>query len=141
MSIATLMAPPTPENLPSWQFDHAMAHREMTGGMSATIDLIGNIRLGALSHFSALPYFLDPQVNTGVWHLDHGQAHQDAVVTLPPFFGHHRTPETLTTIAPTQDFVDMDFDDQALLTWWTHANQQEHMAAQNVLTQLVYPFW
>lgn len=145
MSLATLMAPPTAENLPSWQFDHAMAHRQLFGAMSealAVFDIGGEPVLlptgGALSGFSALPYVLDPQVNLGSWHQNHGQAHADAQVALPGWFGHLVT----TTIGPTPDLTDMDFEDQALLSWWTFSNEQQHIAAQNVLPEtLTFPFW
>lgn len=143
MSQASLLAPPTEENLPGWQFDHAQAHRELLGAMALAVPApVANeffAGTGGLTRYSAIPYFIDPQFNTGVWHLDHGQAHSDFQLTLPGFFG-----STVTgVINPTStDLVAMDFSQQGLLTWWTFVNHEQHLTATNTLPQqLTFPFW
>jgi len=143
VSLPSLLAPPTNENLPAWEFDHAQAHRELLGAMATLVpDITGDEFFrgtGGLSGFSAIPYFVDPQRNTGAWHLDHGQAHKDFQVTLPRYFGS----TTVGFINPTStDFVDMDFEQQEMLAWWTFANYQQHLIAAGVLPQtLTFPFW
>lgn len=142
MSLCTLMAPPTKANLPMWSFDHAAAHRELTGGMSQPVVSIGGgpgLRptvFGGLAQFSAIPYLLDPQTGEGVWHFNHDRAHQDATLTLPGWFGF-----TTGTVQPSDDFADMNFARAGMLPWWTFANHQFHATARGVLPlSLTYPF-
>jgi hypothetical protein len=140
--LGTLLAPPTPENLDSWQFDHANAHRQLLGAMSEPFFTFQDLLVrGGLSMFSALPYWVDPQLNVGMWHLDHGQAHADAQTTLVAWFGF--TPVELKTgMAPNPDFVDFDLKDPSHLQWWTHQNHVSHLTAQSTLPlELVFPFW
>lgn len=126
MTICTLVAPPTAENLPGWEFEHTMAHNDLLGAMSTAP---GNpYQTVGLARFSALPYILDPQRNSFSWHQDHGQAHQDLQDGLPGFFN-----AAGGTINPMTDLFDMDFDDERLLTWWTFANFQQHLTAESVL--------
>lgn len=135
MSAVTLLAPPTAAHLPMWQFDHAVAHRELLGAMS--LPITSAPLSGGLARFSAIPYFIDPQTNASFWHLEHGQASNDAAVTLPGYFG-----GTTGIINPPTDFVDMNFANAELLSWWAFANHQFHMTAQGVLpAELTFPFW
>jgi hypothetical protein len=113
------------------------------GGTGATATLTIGSLVGSfygtagLTRFSAIPYLIDPQLNIGIWHLDHGQAHDDFTLALPGGFGF-----TGGIINPTIDFVDMNFDNPDQLTWWTFANHQQHLIAQSVLPQeLVFPFF
>ena len=125
-------------NDPSFAFEHAMAHRNAMGVMSP------------LDRFSVVPYLLDPEQNLAIpgsmWHLDHQQAHNDALTHLPTEFG-----------APTVGLFiggilrDYDLDNQAQRTWWTFQNHMEHYVGGNTITpdvylpppalQWVYPFW
>lgn len=120
-----------------------MAHRLLLGAMStpAPTPIEGEFFAGTagLQRFTALPYFIDPQINVGMWHLDHGQAHQDAQVALPGYFGG----ETVGGLnLPGFDFVSMDFAREGLLQWWTFENHQQHYVAQSVLPlELTFPFW
>jgi hypothetical protein len=137
--IQTLLAPPDDDFLPSWQFDHAQAHRELLGGMSRTIELLGGrYQVGGLTEYSAIPYFIDPLLNTGMWHFDHGQAHKDASGALPGWFGFSATTSMLN---PTLNLVDYDLQNEDHVTWWTFVNLMEHLTAQAVLPQqLIFPF-
>lgn len=144
MSTNYLLTQPTPANLNSWQFEHAMAHRELTGAMSqppTLTDFPGGLFAlgGGLTHFSALPYLIDPQLDVGMWHLDHAQAHADFQHTLPAYFGF----DIAEVINPTDPgFTSMQFADRGLLTWWTFSNHQQHLVAQTVLPEtLNLPFW
>jgi hypothetical protein len=116
----------------TFDFEHMMAHRLYFGAMSP------------LAHFSVLPYLLDPSFDTdhpaSKWHLNHQQAHDDALVTLPARFG---TTEDIG-IFVGQIVREDDLSNQDQLTWWTFQNHQEHFVANDTLlptTQLEYPFW
>ncbi|MBO0753422.1 MAG: hypothetical protein J2P53_14990, partial [Bradyrhizobiaceae bacterium] len=129
MAIVSLLTPPderpsTRSSLPYarrqvFAFEHMMAHRNLFGAMGYA----GN----GLSHFTVLPYHLDPEIYTKTqasgWHLNHGQAHQDATVTLPGWFGWWFLPAR----PPTQVGSFHDFADKTLATpestkWWTFIN-------------------
>ena len=127
---------------PIFGFEHAMAHRNLLGGMAyvPTGDVHRFVTVG-LSRFTALPYVIDPMRLHSAWTLDHGQAHGDYMATLPGQFG-GVFGATGGIISPGIDFVDMDFASESRLQWWTFANNQQHMNAVNVLPwQLVFPFW
>lgn len=144
MSIATLLEIPTPQNLAAWEFEHSMAHRYCLGAMAAPIDVlqIGGIyypspTTGGLSRFTGVPYLLDPMSNSGAWHRNHDQAHQDYALTLPAYYEWTGT----GTQGPTQNFADTSLADPSQLTWWTHANHQQHLIAVSTISELTFPFW
>lgn len=145
MSLSYLLMEPTQATLPSWQFEHAMAHRELMGAMSQVPTVTPfpphgrHVVGGGFQRFSALPYLVDPQFNVGMWHLDHNQAHADFQHALPGYFGF----STSTTLSPTfPGFTSMDFTDPGLIGWWTFVNHQQHLTASTVLPLVLnYPFW
>jgi hypothetical protein len=108
-------------------------------GATATLELgslVGSFfASGGLSGFSAVPYMIDPQQNLGPWHLDHNQAHQDFQFTLPGFFG-----STVHGRLATQDYVDMNFQNQSLMQWWVFANEQQHRIGLSVLPRQLVTF-
>lgn len=130
MSVASLLVY---KNSPTFAFEHAMAHRNMLGGMAP------------LDQFSVLPYLLDPmqKPNEPVtkWHLNHQQAHNDAMVTLlSPYYGLVE----LTGINSHQILIDTPLAEEGPQRWWTFNNQQEHLLAQASIllaTELTYPSW
>lgn len=142
VSLSTILAPPTAGNLPAWQFEHAMAHRELFGAMAIAPPepVQGEFFVGAagLNRFTVLPYFIDPQRNIPPWHFDHGQAHQDYQNALPIAFGI----ESLGALDPTIDYIDTNLAGEGQLIWWTFANHQAHLVAQTVLPiERTLPFW
>jgi hypothetical protein len=116
----------------SFAFEHAMAHRNLLGGMAP------------LSNFGVIPYFVDPTPSpqpayADKWQLNHQQAHYDAFAALPVFYG-----QTTVGIRPAQMLIDSNLTDQAQLAWWTHANHTEHYVAgetTNPPMTLTYPSW
>lgn len=121
-----------------------MAHRDCLGGMGQPIDVldIGGVSYpspatGGLSGFSGVPYFIDPMSNSGDWHNNHDQAHQDYALTLPAFY--EWTGEG--TMGPTDNFRDMNFANPGMLAWWIHSNHQQHLIAENTISELTFPFW
>lgn len=148
MAIATLLTEPRgPGQDATFSFEHAMAHRELTGGMATAVEVFDPLTGTAfilpgttgLAGFSALPYGpLDPQLHASLWHLDHGQAHSDAQQRLPDFFGF----TSFGRMNPAPNFVDFNLQRPGHRTWWTFANHHDHLTAQSVLPQeLVFPFW
>jgi hypothetical protein len=152
MAIVTLLVPPDEHpnvhtTLPyakrgAFAFEHMMAHRNLFGAM-------GWEGIG-LSQFSVLPYMLDPEVNTKTqasgWHLNHGQAHQDATVTLPGWFGWWflTGQRPATQVGSFHDFADKTLATPESTKWWTWINHQEHYIANQVLPTAQfqnYPFW
>lgn len=130
MSDATLLH--VPDNRPgkrAFAFEHMMAHRELFGTMAAVLPA---------TTFSVLPYLLDPTVNTGKWHLNHGTAHHDFIGVLPSYFG------VMETGLPTgQPLRDVNLDNREQRTWWTFTNHQEHVMASYNSQGLdqIFPFW
>ena len=108
---------------PAFNFHHAMAHRAYYQAM------------GPLSRWSVLPYLLDPPSDTArrasKWHLNHQQAHNDAIQALPS--GWERP---AVGIPSSQILVDSSLADPRSLTWWTFINHQEHYVADNALLPL-----
>jgi|SRR5215471_2484299 len=157
MTLATLLVEPVgPGQAETFAFEHAMAHRQLLGGMATPVSVFtptipvpppppplphAFILPGTtgLSGFSAIPYGpLDPAAQTSPWNLDHGQAHSDFQITLPGWFS-IAEPEQLN---PAQPMVDFNLQDAGQRAWWTFANHQEHQTAETVLPlELTYPFW
>src|SRR5215475_4899404 len=69
MALPTLLGPPTPGNLPAWQFEHAMAHRELLGAMAGEIPsgiVIGaTITDGGSGYTSAPAVTINSSTGTG----------------------------------------------------------------------------
>ena len=150
MAANYLLIEPTSDNLPTWAFEHMMAHRNLFGAMSEAptiteIDIGTGVHHryvvgGGFTRFSALPYLLDPQFDVGMWHRDHSQAHSDFQRALPAYFGFVDEP---TLLGPTDPgYTTMHFSEPSLLGWWTFSNHQQHYVAQSVLPlELDYPFF
>lgn len=151
MALPTLLTEPVGAGqTETFAFEHAMAHRQLLGAMATSVNVYTPAAPSpvnpfilpgttGLTGFSAVPYGpLDPQSNASLWHLDHGQAHTDAQISLPDYFGY----PTEGLINPASNMVDFNLDVPGQRTWWTFANHQEHLVAQSVLPQvLVFPFW
>lgn len=112
-------------NDPMYAWNHAMDHRTLLGAMPAYDRIPTNV-------FSAVPYWIHPQRNDGMWHLNHNQAHLDAITTPPPTFGQ---PYPGLYLDPIQN------DGQQ--RWFTWANEREHLTAHSMydLTQPMFPTW
>jgi hypothetical protein len=121
MALASLLVRSHPKQ--TWAFEHAMAHRGLTGGMAP------------LSDFSVLPYVLDPELDGGAWHLNHNQAHTDAFFQSP--LGAFGPP------IPAKHLVDMKFDQHGRTAWWTFENHHDHFVGAGVTVNrnLIFPFW
>ena len=134
-------------NDPIYAFEHMMQHRAYFAVMS---DLRG---------FSALPYLLDPTADTHqpawFWNQYHQQAHDDFNRDLPSNYEDGYTTEVVTPEPPPPPYVQANPLDggtfgipqaQILLegtgrtpenrAWWTFANHQEHLAANNAVLPL-----
>lgn len=123
---------------PWFAFDHAMAHRNGLGVMAP------------LDRFSVVPYLLDPMsdisIPGGSWHLDHQQAHNDALANLPSQFGAATVGLHIGGI-----LRDYDLDNTRQRLWWEFQNHQEHYVGGNTILpsvqipppapQWTYPFW
>lgn len=111
-----------------------MAHRASFGCMSP------------LSQFSVLPYHLDPSTFNGRGYLlDHQQAHNDMLCTLPNFPPYWPDPEPLPRGGtPGQNLLDTDLNNPRTLPLWLHFNHTEHLTVMDLQLQYpnqVYPFW
>lgn len=116
---------------PAFAFEHAMAHRNVMRVMYP------------LSRFSAMPYFVDPEImtdqNASSYHLDHQQAHNDAFSALAPY----------GSVTPVSHFVrpnlaDTNLADQEKLSWWKHHNHMAHYTAEQTVVpdpRYRFPFW
>lgn len=131
MSIATLLIK-TDEA--TFAFEHAMATRNYLGVM------------WPLTQFSVLPYLIDPEYDTQEpatkWHLNHQQAHNDVLATLPAY----REAEVHIGAYNGQILSESDLSNQDELTWWTFANEREHYVLNDTLlpievTEWRFPFW
>lgn len=132
MAIASLLVKTDPA---TFAFEHAMATRLQLAAM------------WPLTQFSVLPYLLDPEYDTELpatkWHLNHQQAHNDVLVTLPAYFG---AIEHLGAFN-NQILMENDLDNADQLTWFTFANHQEHYIAIGTLgfpspeIEWRWPFW
>jgi hypothetical protein len=114
MSQATLLnVPDDYRGRSAFEFEHAMAHREVM------------IVMGPLTQWSVMPYFIDParyQAPPGTnWHRNHQQAHDD-VTTYLPADGTALEPG----IPSSQVVQEGDLTDPERRTWWTFINHQEH---------------
>lgn len=137
MSLVTLLTVPGDSlgEQAAWSFEHAAAHRNLLGGMAT--------QAHGLSRFSVVPYGLDPHYPlAGGWLLNHGQAHSDFQAVLPGVFGRRREPtEAVATLNPTVNYVDSNLSNAEQANWWVSANHWDHLTAQGVLSELIYPFW
>jgi hypothetical protein len=135
---------------PMFTFEHMMQHRQYFPF------------LPDLSHFSALPYLLDPaqqqDIPAGPWHQKHQQAHDDFNASLPPFYNYNPAdaPSLPFRIMQTNILVEGDKSSRESWTWWTFTNHQEHFIANDAVLPLPldgpgappwwkppiqYPFW
>jgi hypothetical protein len=133
MALASLLVRSHPK--PTWAFEHAMAHRWMLGAFPP-------------SNFSIVPYELDPENNHPAWHLNHGQAHTDALSGIAPGATAgpgqpYPTPLGLFGAPiPANHLVDGNLQNRERQIWWTFQNHHDHFISTTVLvgTQLTYPF-
>ena len=124
-------------------FEHAMAHRNYLGQMAP------------LDRFSVIPYLLDPMQDLSIpgssWHLDHQQAHNDALVSIPSYYQgpDGAAPTTVQTgLFIGQNLRDYNLDNLDQLRWWTFTNHVEHYIANGVTLPAsqdpppqTFPFW
>jgi hypothetical protein len=122
----------------AFELEHAMAHRNALGVMAP------------LPRFSVIPYLVEPmQVGarpTTQWHLNHQQAHDDALSNLPSQFG-----STSIGLRIGRDLADYNLEDPRQRTWWIFQNHMEHyIGGSTILPQVqfpppapqwTYPFW
>lgn len=145
MALASLLVLGEPR---AFAFEHAMWHRASLGAMPN------------LSYYSIVPYLLDPQQNTGIWHLNHNQAHSDAlgptISPQPPVVGVPPAPSRLQEVWPItginqalmgipypQNYLDNDLTKKGQLAWWIFTNHNEHFVTQASIplqSPLTYPF-
>jgi hypothetical protein len=123
---------------PWFPFEHAMAHRNALGIMAP------------LDRFSAIPYFVEPDLGdnrpASMWNLDHQSAHNDALDNLPSYFG-----ATTVGLRIGQNLIDSNLDDAEQRTWFTFQNHMEHMIGGDTILpntafpepapQWRWPFW
>ena len=124
-------------NEPAFAWEHAMSHRNALGVMAP------------LDRFSAVPYFVDPMLDTNVsagnWHLNHQQSHDDALANFPQYYS---SPNLGLRFG--QNLVDTDLSNAGQATWWTFLNHMEHYVAGDSVSlrplpppfpQWTWPFW
>jgi hypothetical protein len=164
----------------AYNFEHAMAHRAVLGviGFQPGIKPPSTIvpppwpavkPRPPLSQYSVVPYFIEPpqgqKVGAGKWHLNHQQAHNDALQNIPSryFWQSPVTPPPATPPppppAPTkityglrigQNLVDTSFANERQRKWWIFQNWMEHYTMSQTVApppspkpapQWVFPFW
>lgn len=135
MSQATLIN----SNDPMFAFEHVMQHRQYFSFMPD------------LSHFTSLPYLLDPphrqDIPAGPWNQKHQQAHDDFNASLPPFYAYNPAdaPNPPFRIMQTNILVEGNKSNRENWTWWTFINHQEHYIANNAIlpvpSQAPMPPW
>lgn len=124
----------------TFAFEHAMSHRNALGV------------IWPLPRFSVIPYFIEPEVKergkkpSSSWHLDHQQAHNDALANFPSQYG-----STQVGLHIGVDLRDYDLDRERTRKWWEFQNHMEHYVASNSILpttpapyptrQWRYPFW
>lgn len=122
----------------AFDLEHAMAHRNALGVMHP------------LTRFSIVPYLIDPMQAAGTpasqWHMNHQQAHNDALDNLPSAFGSGTTGLRVGGI-----LADSDLDKPSQFRWWMFQNHTEHYVGGNTINpnvqlpppspQWIYPFW
>jgi hypothetical protein len=131
----------------TFAFEHAMAHRNYLGQMAP------------LTRFSVIPYLLDPMIDNpsiaaSNWHLNHQQAHNDALTSIPSYYVNPRTgeawPEGETEVGLFigTDLRDTDLNNEGQRKWWLFLNHQEHYVANGVTLPAsidpppqTFPFW
>lgn len=141
MSLPTLLhfeprtRPQRPMQNYTFSFEHMMAHRTLQGSMSP------------MGRFSAAPYGpLDPGYNTGDWHQDHQQSHNDVQSVFPGIFGGFGfgltvlATETLSQLAPAFVMQDYDLESPDAQKWWTFQNHYTHLDAQQVQNSVDFTF-
>jgi hypothetical protein len=147
MTAVTLLNPDDP----MFGFVHAMEHRTPMAIMPT------------LSHYSVMPYFLDPirhrNVPAGPWHLNHQRSHDDFNSILPSYYNYNPTNDINIPfrIMQTHLLVEGDGRSGEDRTWWTFVNHQEHHILNDAilpipsgelsdpdwasLRHIQYPFW
>lgn len=134
MTVATLIQGMWSD--PAFSFEHYMAHSTYYGVMSP------------LYRFSVLPYMIDPMgdvnVMAGDWNLNHQQAHNDFLSTLPAYWYAQSA-----GIPMSQILVETNLNSPEEMQWWLFSNLVEHQAANNSILpgpilnrdwDWVYPF-
>jgi hypothetical protein len=149
MPLAILLNPDDP----LYGFEHMMQHRAYFAVLSR------------LSHFSVLPYLLDPGFGqdepASWWNQSHQQAHDDFNTNLPSNYANGFTTEVITPPPPVPPNPQLPPYVQAtplsggtfgipeaeiLLegvggsaenrSWWTFANHQQHFVANDAILPL-----
>jgi hypothetical protein len=136
MAVVTLLN--LEETNATFDFEHAMAHRNYFGAMYP------------LPRFSVLPYLIDPTQNgelpASKWHLNHQQAHNDVLPVIPSRYNYF-APTDEVGLFIGSNLIDTDLADEGQRKWWTFANHMEHYIANNALLpfpaefEVRFPFW
>ena len=121
MSQPTLLYYPSdPHGAAAFAHEHRMQHRTLNSALGEITPSLT---------FGVEPYFLDPIFNDGKFHMNHWQAHIDALTNLPGYFG----ATTVTGVFLNQNLIDTNLDNAEQRTWWTFQNHMEHRLARSVL--------
>jgi hypothetical protein len=118
MTVATLMEGAFYD--PAFAFEHFQSH------------IIYFSHMLPIPRFSVMPYLLDPMLEVNwpavSWHLNHQQAHDDFLATLPTARGSSRI-----GIPGSQLLVDVNLAIPEDEQWWLFSNLIEHQLADSVL--------
>jgi hypothetical protein len=119
-----------------FHFEHAMAHR------------VNLMVMSPLTRFSAVPYFYEPEQNLAPparlvpgtarpsnWHLNHQQAHNDALNEVPTVY--ITTPQK--GVLSQVNVVDTNLDDIERTTWWTFVNHHNHYTTEGAILPIPPP--
>jgi len=165
---------------PWFNFEHAMAHREalaVIGFQPGFTPQTGSTAQpfpprSPLSRYSVIPYFIEPEQNVdrraGKWHLNHQQAHNDALQNVPSKYFWQYTTTTVPQPPPNPpltfqtpqtvvyglriggNLIDTSFADEQQLRWWEFQNHMEHFVGSTSIApspapkpapQATFPFW
>jgi hypothetical protein len=162
-----------------FSFVHAMEHRSVLGVIGFQPGFTPQTGSTAkaipprppLSQYSVIPYFVDPiagGIPAGKYHLNHQQAHNDALRNVPNrYFWQYTTtsvpqpppnpPLTFQTPQMVEyglrvgaNLIDFNLNNKRQRTWWTFQNHMEHYAmasttvpapAPKPAPQAFFPFW
>jgi hypothetical protein len=149
MPLAILLNPDDP----LFAFEHMMQHRNYFAAMPD------------LSHFSILPYLLDPSFEqiepASAWNQSHQQAHDDFNAALPSNYSNGFTTEVITPPPPVppdpqlppyvqatplsggtfgipeaQILLEGPGESAENRSWWTFVNHQQHFIANDAILPL-----
>lgn len=112
----------------AFAWEHEMSHRTLLSTMPP------------VDRFSVPPYFVEPQMNTGGWLMDHAQAHDDFRVSLPVLWGWWYLGNQEFGIASGNNLMDANLNSSDQVPFWTFVNHMDHYVATSLLTaEVVVP--